>query len=137
LIPFVGERDLLLSSLGKQKSEDMLLRLFVNDIFPNELSEGRDFVELEGAGYAPKKLIASEWVVDELAVYPMQTFDFTGRSAPVYGYYVTRQKSGVLILATRFSDGPYEIDGPRAKIRITPRIGRQGLSKSVVAMAGV
>lgn len=55
-------------------------------------------------------------------VYAAQTFTFTGALGNVYGYFLIRASGGELILAERFSDGPYNIQNNGDTIVVTPQI---------------
>lgn len=54
--------------------------------------------------------------------YAAQTFTFTGAAGNVYGYFLKRATGGELVVAERFSDGPYNIANNGDTITITPVI---------------
>lgn len=99
--------------LGKAAPEPMMLRLFVNDVTPGELDQTGTYQEAKGYGYEPIELHAGKWeVVDTKGNYPTQTFTFGGPLGKVCGYFITRKKSGRLVSAAKFEDGPYVIKMP-------------------------
>ena len=78
-------------------------------------------------GYASKALTGTSWVVTPgaptSAAYAQQTwtFDGTGGSTVVYGYYVVQASSGVLMFAERFGTPPTIVNNGD-QIKVTPTI---------------
>jgi hypothetical protein len=87
---------------------DLVLKLFTNDVDPMGDSTTASFVEAVGGGYTSKSLLAGSFTVSIVAsipqaVYARQTFIFTGAlTGPqnIYGYYVV-DADGVLVWAER------------------------------------
>jgi hypothetical protein len=112
-------RQYLLALLtNKAEPEDLLVKLFVNDITPDEDDISSLYVEAEGAGYAPKRLGAKDWSFsnDRLASKP-QTWEFSGPLGPVYGYFVVRERSGQLMWAESFPE-PFPVTYEGDEIRL-------------------
>ncbi|MFW6281249.1 MAG: hypothetical protein ACOC1O_00430 [bacterium] len=104
---------------------DLTLRLFTNDYTPVETTILTDLTEVTGDGsYSANVLTNSSWTVTSgQASYAEQTFTFAA-GATVYGFFVT-WNDGVddhLLLAERFSDGPYVLPSDGGTIAITPQI---------------
>lgn len=85
------------------------LRLYGNDKTPGNTDVSADFTEISGGGYANKPILFANWTITpgspSKAVYTGQTWIFTGViDAPgtIYGYYITRDSDGKLLLAERF-----------------------------------
>lgn len=62
------------------------------------------------------------WRISSAATYAQQTFTFTGALGNVYGYYLNRTTGTDLMVAERFSDGPYNITANGDQIKVTPLI---------------
>ena len=125
VVPNVGEVKALELYL---KSENLILRLYSNNITPAEGDTIHTYTQVTGGGYAQKTLTAASWTVTSgnpsSGSYAAQDFEFTGvTGAPgtVYGYYVV-DGSNILRWAERFPEGvlPFEpVNG--SLIRVTPR----------------
>lgn len=109
-------------------TENLVYRLFTNDITPAETDTAASYTEAAGGGYAAKTLTGSNWTVTEgapsTATYAQQEWGFTGAltgSATIYGYYVTRASTGDLVYAERLST-PRQPTTNGDALRITPRI---------------
>lgn len=126
VVPNNGEADGLAYFVNKQTPQDLVLKLFVNNVVPAETDVASTYTEASGGGYASKTLTGANWTVTEgapsEAVYAQQTFDFTGAVGNVYGYYLTRVSSGRIAYSERFSDGPYNVQAAGDQIKVTPRI---------------
>lgn len=126
LTPNNGEGDGLAYFVNKAAPEDLVLRLFVDNVTPNEVYTAASVTQASGFGYAPITLSGASWTITEgaptFAAYPQQTFTFTGALGPVYGYYLTRATSGRIAVIERFSDGPYTITNNGDQIKITPTL---------------
>lgn len=100
------QRVLLRLAIGGAEAQELVLRLFTNDVTPDESSVRGDFVEADGSGYAPIPLAAGSWMLTEAppweAHYPEQTFLFTGPLGEVAGYFLTQAATGVVAAAERF-----------------------------------
>lgn len=106
--------------------EDISLKLYSNDVTPDEDSVLADFTEVAGGGYAAKTIQFVDWTFAEgdpsTALAAQETWTFTGTTtAPstVYGYYVV--SAGELLWAERFAVVPFEPINTSV-IKVTPRI---------------
>jgi len=110
-------------------TEDLYLRLYSNNVTPNESSTAASFTQVTGGGYAQILLPKGSWTVTpgdpSVATQAQKTFSFTGATgAPstIYGYYVVNA-AGVLQWAERFpgANVPFTpIAG--SSIKVTPRM---------------
>lgn len=126
LMPHDGVKDALSHLVGIDDAEDLVLRLFTNDITPKKSDTTATYQEASGNGYAQKNLDPSGWTVTETvppaALHAQQIFSFTGPVGNVYGYFLTRVTSGRIAWAERFANGPYEITRSGDEIKVAPRI---------------
>ena len=122
---------ILLTDSGKQKAleylvgkdtttESLILKLYSNDLTPEDDDVAELYTEVTGNGYTAKGLsVASLSVAAGSAVYPQQTWTFTGAAGSIYGYYVVLATSGDLIFAERFSGAPYTVATNGDTIKVT------------------
>lgn len=107
-------------------TEPLDLRLFTNNHTPGYADVVGTYTEASGNGYALIALTGASWSVSgsdpATIAYAQQTFTFTGNLGNVYGYLLTRHTTGDLIIAEKFSDGPYNIVNNGDQIKITPSI---------------
>lgn len=128
LVPDVGEFEMLKAALGVvAMGASETLKLYTNNVTPGEADTAGTYTGAAGFGYADKTLTSTNWSVSTAAgiteaTYAQQTWVFTGALGNVYGYFVIRTDSGVLLWAERFSDGPYNIANNGDEIRLTPKI---------------
>lgn len=121
-----GEQILLEAFVNKTAPQDLVLRLFTNNVTPAETDTEATYTEDSGDGYAAVPLIGSGgWVFaagnPSTLTYPECNFTYTGTpSKNVYGYFITQETSGKAVIGDRFSDGPYSIANAGDEINVTP-----------------
>lgn len=122
LAPNVGEVTALEAWL---KGGNHVLRLFKSNTTPAEGDTAGSYTEADFTGYSAITLTGSSWSVTggapSSATYAQQTFTSSAGSQNqnVYGYYITQVTTGTLMLAERFSDGPYNIANNGDNIKVT------------------
>lgn len=126
--PNNGEGDALSYLVNKSTPENLVLRLFQNNITPAETDTAATYTEASFTGYSAPTLTGASWVVTEgapsNAAYAQQTFTSSAgaQNQSVYGYYLTRATSGRIAWAERFTDGPYLIVNLGDQIKVTPTV---------------
>lgn len=124
LVPNTGEVIALSYLVNKSASENLIYRLFTNNITPAETDTAATYTEMSGAGYAAITLSGASWTVTggapSSATYAQQTWTFTGAGSTIYGYYVTRATSADLVLAETFTSFTPAANGDN--IKLTPTI---------------
>lgn len=120
-----GEQVLLEAFVNKTAPQDLILRLFSNNVTPAETDTEASYTEVTGYGYAAIPMVGSGgWTFtsgDPSSIaFGECSFAFTGAAGNVYGYDVTQASSGKAVIAERFSDGPYNIAASGDKINVTP-----------------
>jgi hypothetical protein len=124
IVPNVGEEKLARRMVGLDTNGNLTLKLYVNDVTPGDSDTAGTYTEMSTQGYAAKTLTAGSWTVlatsAALALYAEQTwtFDGTGGSTTVYGYFVV-EAGGVLLWAERFG-APITIVDNGDDIAVTP-----------------
>lgn len=126
LVPNNGEARMLKALVNHTAPENLVLKLYTNNITPAETDTAGTYTEASGFGYAAITLTGASWTITEGAPsdasFAQQTFTFTGNLGNVYGYFVVQATSGILLWAERFSDGPYPISNNGDQIKVTPKI---------------
>ena len=127
LVPDVGEAEMLGRILNNTTPDDLVLRLYTNDLTPGESNVIGDYTEAAGNGYSAITLSGASWTITTTAgstegTYAQQDFVFIGGPVTVYGYHVTNNAGTILMYAERFIDGPYNIPVGGGTIKITPTI---------------
>lgn len=109
-------------------TENLLYKLFTNNITPAETDTAGSYTEAAGGGYADIETLGSSWTVTpgapSLASYAQQQWDFTGPltgTASIYGYYVVRAVSLDLMFSDRFATARTPQNNGDA-LRLTPQI---------------
>jgi hypothetical protein len=127
VVPDVGEVILLTRIITTENSK---LRLFSNDLTPDDDSVIASFTECSGNGYATITLTGSisapTWSVATAlgvttASYAAQVFTMTG-ALTAYGYYVTDNAGTGLLWAERFTGAPFVIPAGGGTITVTLNI---------------
>jgi len=125
VVPNQGESLMLQNDVNKTAPQDLVLRLYENNITPSESDTEATFTEATFPGYAAKTLTGANWTVVEgdpsEASHPLQEFVASGAGNSPYGYYVTESVSGKLKWSERFVGAPYSIVNNGDSIRVTPK----------------
>lgn len=129
LVPNGGELIALRYLVNKDgATENLVYRLFVNNITPAETDTAASYTIASGGGYADKSLTGSSWTLTpgapSNAAYAEQEWVFSGPlagNATIYGYLAIRQTSLDLVLAERLTT-PRQPVNPNDALRITPII---------------
>ena len=124
LVPDVGEGRMLRAIVNNTAPENLVLRLYTNNITPAETDTAGTYTEATGSGYASITLTGASWSFTQgapsYASYAEQTFTFSGALGNVYGYYLTQLTSGILMWSERFPSAPYNIVNNGDNIKVTP-----------------
>lgn len=122
IVPNDGEIDGLKYFVNKAVPENLVLRLFTNDITPSEDDETADYTEASGFGYASITLNGASWSdptgSPATTSYPEQTFTFSGAIGNIYGYYLTRASSNKIAYAERFAT-PFNVQSSGSQLKLT------------------
>lgn len=126
LVPNNGEGDALEYFVNRAASQNLVLRLFSNNITPAETDTAATYTEFAATGYASITLAGASWGAPSEGApssiaYAQQTFTMTG-AGDAYGYYMTRLSSGRIALAERFTGAPFSIPSGGGTIKVTPQI---------------
>lgn len=126
LFPNGGEDIALAALVNKTAPQNLVLRLYQNNITPGETDTAGTYTEATFTGYSAITLTGATWTSTPGVniSYPQQTFTSSANQATqnIYGYYLTQVSSGLLVYAERFSDAPNPITNNNDQILVTPTI---------------
>jgi len=126
LIPDAAEVRMLGNIVNKTAPENLVLKLYTNNITPAETDTAATYTEATGFGYAAINLTGATWVVTSgapsNATYPEQVWTFTGALGNVYGYYLIEVTSTIIKWAERATSAPINIQTNGSQIKVTPTI---------------
>lgn len=125
LAPNEGEVQMLGIAINNVANENLLLKLYKNNITPSEGDTASTYTEVTAAGYSAKTLTKGSWSIANVAgvttaTYAEQSFDMTA-ATDCYGYYVVGATSGNVFWAESFGSN-YAIPSGGGSIKITPKI---------------
>ena len=125
--PDVGENIALEAVVNKTAPQNLVLRLYSNNITPSDTDTAGTFTEATFAGYAAITLTGASWnaaAAGSITYGSQQTFtrSSTGAGENIYGYYVTQLTSGLLVYAERDGAAPFVVTNQDDAVKITPAI---------------
>lgn len=125
--PDVGENIALEALTNKTAPQNLVLRLFSNNITPSDTDTAGTYTEATFAGYAAITLTGASWgaaSAGTITYGSQQTFtrSSTGTLENIYGYYVTQAVSGLLVYSERDGAAPFAITNAGDNIKLTPTI---------------
>jgi hypothetical protein len=128
LIQNNAEGDALEYYVNRAAPQNLVLRLFENNVTPAETDVAASYTEATFAGYASVNLAGATWGAPSEGApssiaYPQQIFTSTGvQNKNVYGYYYTRAASGRIAGAERDPAAPFNILNVGDQYKVTPQI---------------
>lgn len=125
--PDSGENLVLEMMVNKTAPQNLVLRLFKNNITPSDTDTAGTYTEATFPGYAAITLTGASWNTASggtISYGAQQTFTCSGTSTDdIYGYYVTQASSGVLLYSERDGAAPFAVRNNGDNIKLTPTIG--------------
>ena len=126
-VPDVGENVILEAVVNKTPPQDLVLKLFINNITPSDTDDASDYTEAGFPGYADIGLTGADWNAasgGSISCAAAKSFTCSGTSTDdVYGYYITQVTSGILMWSERASSAPIAVRVSGDEVRLTPAIG--------------
>lgn len=126
-VPDVGENKILENLTNKTAPENLVLRLFKNNITPSDSDTAATYTEATFPGYAAITLTGASWGAAAAGVITygsQQTFTCSGVATDdIYGYYITQSTSGVLMWSERDASAPFAVRNSGDAVKLTPSIG--------------
>lgn len=124
-VPDVGENLALEMIVNKTAPQNLVLKLYSNNITPSDTDTAGTYTECTFTGYAAITLTGASWGAASggSIAYAQQTFTCSGAgSENVYGYYVVQVSSGTLLYSERGTGVPFVITTVGDNVKITPTI---------------
>lgn len=126
LFPNGGENIALEALVNKTAGQNLVLRLYSNNITPSETDVTATYTEATFPGYAGITLTGANWNTGTGTVTynAQQTFtrSSTGTTENIYGYYCTQVTSTLLVYAERDAAAPAAVTNNGDNVRLTPAI---------------
>ncbi len=111
--------------VNKAAPENLIAKLFSNNMTPAETDVVGALTECTGSGYASKTLTGASWTTTSGAptstAYAAQVWTLSG-ALTAYGYYFVRATGGELMGHERFSDGPDTTPAGGGTMTVTPTL---------------
>lgn len=125
--PDVGENIALEALVNKTAAQNLVLRLYSNNITPSDTDTAGTYTEATFAGYSAITLTGGSWNAasgGSISYGSQQTFtrSSTGTLENIYGYYVTQAVSGLLVYSERDGAAPFAVTNSGDNIKLTPTI---------------
>lgn len=123
--PDTGENLVLEMLVNKTAPQNLVLKLYSNNVTPAEGDTAGTYTECTFTGYSAITLTGTSWGAASggSIAYAQQTFTCSGAgSENCYGYFVVQATSGMLVYSERGTGVPFVITTIGDNIKITPTI---------------
>lgn len=124
--PDTGENLALEMIVNKTAPQNLVLKLYKNNITPSDTDTAGTYTEAVFSGYAAITLTGATWSAasaGSIAYSAQQTFTCNAVATDdIYGYYVVQLSSGTLVYSERDGAAPLAIRNNGDQIKITPTI---------------
>jgi len=125
--PDIGENVALEALVNKTLPQNLVIRLYSNNITPSDTDVTATYTEATFAGYTSQTLTGANWNAASSGsiTYGSQltfTRTSTGATETIYGYFVIQAASGILVYSERDASAPFSITNNTDQLRITPVI---------------
>ena len=128
-VPTVGSNAILEMIVNKTAAQNLVLKLYKNNITPADTDTAGTYTEATFGGYAAITLTGASWgtaSAESIAYGSQQTFTCNAVATDdIYGYYVIQTTSGILIWSERDASAPFAIRNSGDAVKITPTISAE------------
>lgn len=126
-VPDVGENIALEALVNKTAPQNLVLKLYSNNITPSDTDTAVTYTEATFTGYSAATLTGASWnaaSAGSITYSAQQSFTrtSTGVTENIYGYFIVQAVSGTLVWSERDSSAPFAVTNNGDKILITPTI---------------
>jgi hypothetical protein len=126
-VPDTGENIALEALVNKTAGQNLVLKLYSNNLTPSDTDVAGTYTEATFTGYAAATLTGASWnaaSAGTITYSAQQTFtrSATGTTENIYGYYVVQSGSGILVYSERDASAPFAVTNNGDAIKITPTI---------------
>jgi len=124
--PDTGENLSLEMIVNKTAAQNLVLKLYKNNITPSDTDTAGTYTEATFPGYSSVTLTGASWGAASggtITYGSQQTFTCSGSSTDdIYGYFVVQSSSGTLLYSERDGAAPFAIRVSGDAVKITPSI---------------
>lgn len=125
--PDVGENLALEMITNKTAPQNLVLKLYSNNITPSDTDTAATYTEATFTGYSAITLTGASWGAASggtITYGSQQTFtrSSTGTTENIYGYFVIQTTSTVLLYSERDASAPFAVTNNGDAVKITPTI---------------
>jgi len=123
--PDVGENLALEMITNKTAPQNLVLKLYKNNITPSDTDTAATYTEADFTGYSAITLTGASWGAASggTIAYAQQTFTCSGVSSnSIYGYFVIQTTSTVLLYSERDASAPFTVAVSGDAVKVTPTI---------------
>lgn len=123
--PDVGENLALEMITNKTAPQNLVLKLYKNNITPSDTDTAATYTEADFTGYSAITLTGASWgsASGGTIAYAQQTFTCSGASSnSIYGYFVIQTTSTVLLYSERDASAPFTVTVSGDAVKVTPTI---------------
>lgn len=123
--PDVGENLALEMITNKTAPQNLVLKLYKNNITPSDTDTAATYTEADFTGYSAITLTGASWgsASGGTIAYAQQTFTCSGASSnSIYGYFVIQTTSTVLLYSERDASAPFTVAVSGDAVKVTPTI---------------
>lgn len=125
-VPDVGENLILEMMVNKTAAQNLVLKLYQNNITPSDSDTAATYTEATFTGYSSAALTGATWGSasgGSITYGAQQTFTCSGVSSQtIYGYFIIQTTSTVLVWSERDASAPFTIVNIGDNVKITPTI---------------
>ena len=126
-VPDVGENIALEALVNKTAPQNLVLKLYNNNITPSDTDTAATYTEATFTGYAAITLTGASWgaaSAGTITYGSQQTFtrSATGAAENIYGYFCIQITSTILVYSERDPSAPFAVTNNGDAIKITPTI---------------
>ena len=124
--PDTGENLVLEMLVNKTASQNLVIKLYKNNITPSDTDTAGTYTEATFPGYAAITLTGASWnaaASGTITYSAQQSFTCSGVSTDdIYGYYIVQLGSGILLYSERDGAAPFAVRNSGDAVKITPSV---------------
>lgn len=125
-VPTVGSNVILELIVNKTAAQNLVAKLYKNNITPADTDTAGTYTEATFGGYAAITLTGASWgtaSAESIAYGSQQTWTCNAVATDdIYGYYIIQTTSGILMWSERDASAPFPVRNSGDAIKLTPTI---------------
>ena len=125
-VPTVGSNVILEVIVNKTAAQNLVAKLYINNITPADTDTAGTYTEAGFPGYSAITLTGASWNAassESISYGSQQTWTCSGASTDdVYGYFIIQTTSGILMWSERDASAPFAVRVNGDAVKLTPTI---------------